>query len=137
LAVTKTPLPSALESQLNAEPYPQWGGDDMYGAIGWIDKYENILAAGETSTPYMVNLDTTMYADVAPGTLRPETRTCIMNLSLLIMLHGIITYTDVLQQTYPTEFMGYFKVRSPIGRKGLISSLKTASYAKKSKQIAV
>jgi hypothetical protein len=78
-----------------------------------------------------------MYADVAPGTLRPETRTCIMNLSLLIMLHGIITYTDVLQQTYPTEFMGYFKVRSPIGRKGLISSLKTASYAKKSKQIAV
>ena len=84
----------------------------MYGAIGWIDKYENILAAGETSTPYMVNLDTTMYADVAPGTLRPETRTCIMNLSLLIMLHGIITYTDVLQQTYPTEFMGYFKVRS-------------------------
>jgi len=112
LVVTKTVRPAVYDSQLNAEAFPTMGGDDMYCAIGWIDKCENILAAGETSSPYTVNLDTTMYPDVAPGTLRPETRAGIMNHDLLVMLHGSITYTDVLQQKYPTEFMGYFKVQS-------------------------
>jgi len=109
----------------------------MYGAIGWIDKYENILAAGETSTPYMVNLDTTMYADVAPGTLRPETRTCIMNLSLLISYMESLRILTFSSKHTRLNLWATLKSAPPIGRKGLISSLKTASYAKKSKQIAV
>ncbi len=112
LAITKHPLPISSDASMIVEAFPKWGSCEMYKAIGWIDKFENILAADQASTLYTVWLDTSMYPDIAPGTLKPEIREGVMKLSLLVVLHGVITYTDVLQQEYPTEFRGYLKMRA-------------------------
>src|ERR1700730_7935456 len=112
LAITKHPLPISSDASVIIEAFPECGSCEMYKAIGWIDKFENILAADQTSTLYTVWLDTTMYLDIASGTLKPEIREGVMNLSLLVVLHGVITYTDVLQQEYPTEFRGYLKMQA-------------------------
>jgi hypothetical protein len=112
LAIAKHRLPISSDASMIVEAFPEWGSCKMYKAIGWIDKFENILAADQKSTVYTVWLDTTMYPDIASGTLKPEIREGVMNLSLLVVLHGVITYTDVLQQEYPTEFRGYLKMRA-------------------------
>jgi hypothetical protein len=116
LAVTKTPHPLSSDSPIAVEAFPQWGGVDMYRAIGWIDKVENILAPDEVSSRFfLVALDTSSHPDVAPGMLKPELREGIDRNALLLVLHGVVTYSDIFQQEYATEFIGYLKRRATHG----------------------
>jgi hypothetical protein len=104
LAVTKLPEPHiSSDDSIDADSFPEWGGFGMYSHIGWRDKQENVLSADETSTPYTVDLDTRRYH----GHLSQEIRTKIAEHALLVVLHGFISYKDILRQNYVTEFMGY------------------------------
>jgi len=75
----------------------------MLSNVGWVDRKENVLAADEKSTRYSVLLDLRRYH----GHLGQHIRAKIADHALMVVLHGYISYKDILGQQYVTEFMGY------------------------------
>ena len=115
LAVTKAPTARMTSNTFpNVEAFPEFGSFEMYGAgaMAWLDKQSNVLVANEESTPYDTKLATHMYSDVEPSHLKPELLEGVRKHTLLIVLHGVINYRDILRQEYSTEFRGFMNYPS-------------------------
>jgi len=104
LVVTKHRGLLNADDVLTEEPYPQFG---EYGACKWVDRLRNVIAVGDMPSAYKRELET-RDLQVAPSHLNTETFDRINNHQLVIVLHGVIRYTDVLQRKHETEFIGAF-----------------------------
>ena len=80
-----------------------------------VGKGENVLSEAEKSTLYRVDLDTRAQREVEAGNLAPEISAEIYTHNVLLVLHGVINYSDILQQEYATEFRGYLNLRPHAG----------------------
>jgi hypothetical protein len=116
LTVTKPPPPYTSKQTIITESFPQWDDSlDIYSSKGWLDKGENVLSEAEKSTLYRVDLDTSAQREVEAGNLAPEISAEIYTHNVLLVLHGVINYSDILQQEYATEFRGYLNLRPHAG----------------------
>jgi hypothetical protein len=104
LVVTKTLRPSKSDASLEEESFPRFG---EYGACKWVDRLGNVIAVGDKPSAYRRELEHNS-SKVTAAHISGETFDRIVRHQLLIVLHGFIRYTDVLQRKHETEFIGFF-----------------------------
>lgn len=104
LAVVKTLRPISTDAGIEADDFPRFG---HYERCKWVDIRENVIAADEKSTPYSVELETTR-SDVEKGKLSDATFDLLTKHALLLVVHGVVRYSDILQRRHETEFIGIY-----------------------------
>jgi hypothetical protein len=105
LAVTKTLKPIRADASLtDEEAFPEFGD---YGRCAWVEPMRNVVGVGGLSDTYSSEL-ATYRRDVTRGHIATETFNRITAHALIVVLHGFVRYTDVLQRKHETEFRGLY-----------------------------